>query len=145
MTNRPTVITLRHGWKYPPKTMYIDDLTGAIIEFARNNDWRCEASILYKYQNVEFEFIKSTPFGRLFSIKVKMDGPDKDMLLKELERLYLTFDVDAEAYELLSSDGHGVCGAPYRMRHVIEDVEASAEMIRELWDALLSFVPPDPY
>ena len=53
-----------------------------------------------------------------------------------MEEYYEGFDVDSEAYLWLDDNGHGTNGAPYRMRDVLEDMEAAERNIESLLDAI---------
>ena len=53
-----------------------------------------------------------------------------------MEEYYEGFDVDSETYLWLDDNGHGTNGAPYRMRDVLEDMEAAERGIENLLDAI---------
>ena len=44
--------------------------------------------------------------------------------------------MDEETYLWLDNRGHGKNGAPYRMRDVLEDMEAAEKMVEDLLDAI---------
>lgn len=108
--------------------MYIDDLTDAVVECAKANGWKVEAGIIYKKQTAEFEFGKFTPAGRDFSFSAEMKCANINSLINNIEEYYEGFDVDYEAYIWLDQSGHGRNGAPYRMRAVLEDMEATEKV-----------------
>lgn len=85
---------------------------------------------------VIFEFSKFTPAGQDFSFSVAMKGKDLNTLITDMEEYYESFDVDEETYLWLDSRGHGKNGAPYRMRDVLEDMEAAEKMVENLLDAM---------
>ena len=59
-----------------------------------------------------------------------------DSLVADMEEYYEGFDVDSETYLWLDDNGHGTNGAPYRMRDVLEDMEAAERGIENLLDAI---------
>lgn len=125
--------------------MYIDDLTDAVVECAKAKGWKVEAGIIYKKQTAEFEFGKFTPAGRDFSFSAEMKCANINSLIDNIEEYYEGFDVDYEAYIWLDQSGHGRNGAPYRMRAVLEDMEATEKMIEELLDAIKEMEVPEEY
>ncbi len=116
--------------------MYIDDLTDAVVECAKSKGWKVEAGIIYKKQTAEFEFGKFTPAGRDFSFSAEMKCANINSLIENIEEYYEDFDVDYETYIWLDQFGHGRNGAPYRVRAVLEDMEATEKMIEELLEAI---------
>lgn len=125
--------------------IYIDDLTDAVVECAKAKGWKVEAGIIYKKQTAEFEFGKFTPAGRDFSFSAEMKCANINSLIDNIEGYYEGFDVDYEAYIWLDQSGHGRNGAPYRMRAVLEDMEATEKMIEELLDAIKEMEVPEEY
>ena len=125
--------------------MYIDDLTDAIVACAEAKGWRVEAGIIYKEQKSEFEFFKYSPAGRDFSFNATMKCADINTLIKEIDSFYEDFDVDYETYIWLDQFGQGRNGAPYRMRAVLEDMEATEKMIEELLEAIKEMEVPEEY
>lgn len=66
-------------------------------------------------------------------------------LIEDIDNYYEGFDVDSETYLWLDQSGHGKRGAPYRMRAVLEDMEATEKMIEELLDAIKEMEVPEEY
>ena len=125
--------------------MYIDDLTDAIVACAEANGWKVNAGIYYKELISEFEFQKYSPAGRDFSFSAEMKCANINSLIENMEEYYEDFDVDSEAYIWLDQSGHGKNGAPYRMRSVLEDMEATERMIERLLDAIRNMEVPEEY
>lgn len=125
--------------------MYIDDLTDAVAACAEANDWTVQAAINYKEQKTEFEFGKFSPAGRDFSFSVEMKCANINSLIENFDKYYEDFDVDYETYIWLDQWGHGKNGAPYRLRAVLEDAEATEKMIEELLDAIKAMEVPEEY
>ncbi|MDE5726768.1 MAG: hypothetical protein K2H94_01410 [Duncaniella sp.] len=125
--------------------MYIDDLTDAVVACAEAKGWHVEAGIIYKEQKSEFEFGKYSPAGRDFSFSATMKCANINSLIEDIDNYYECFDVDSETYVWLDQFGHGKRGAPYRMRAVLEDMEATEKMIEELLDAIKEMEVPEEY
>lgn len=122
--------------------MYIDDLAAAVVECAEAKSWSVKASVDYKERTCELVFGKFSPSGRDFSFSAVMKNADINSLIEEIDCYYENFDVDYETYIWLDNSGHGKCGAPYRMRAVLEDMEATEKMIKELLDAVVEMELP---
>lgn len=125
--------------------MYIDDLTDAIVACAEANGWKVNAGIIYKEQKSEFEFQKYSPAERDFSFSAEMKCANINSFIENIGEYYENFDVDSETYIWLDQSGHGRNGAPYRMRAVLEDMEATEKMIGELLDAIKEMEVPEEY
>lgn len=125
--------------------MYIDDLTDAVVKCAETKGWKVEAAINYKEQKTEFEFGKFSPAGRDFSFSAEMKCANINSLIEDIDNYYKDYDVDYETYLWLDHSGHGKNGVPYRLRSVLEDVEATEKMIGELLDAISKMEVPEEY
>lgn len=125
--------------------MYIDDLTDAVVACAEAEGWNAEARINYMEQKTEFEFGKFSPGGRDFSFDVEMKCANINSLIENIDNYYESFDVDYETYIWLDQWGHGKNGAPYRLRSVLEDAEATEKMIEELLVAIKKMEVPEEY
>lgn len=125
--------------------MYIDDLTDAVVACAEAEGWKVEAGINYKEQNTLFEFSKFSPGGRDFSFEVEMKCANINSLIENIDTYYENFDVDYETYIWLDQWGHGKNGAPYRLRAVLEDVEATEKMVDKLLVAISTMEVPEEY
>lgn len=125
--------------------MYIDDLTDAVVACAEAEGWSVEAGITYKEQKADFEFSKYSPAGQDFSFSAVLSDGDFSTLIKEIEDYYEGFDVDYQTYIWLDNFGHGKNGAPFRLRAVLEDMEATERMILDLLDKIKDLDVPEPY
>lgn len=85
---------------------------------------------------IEFEFSQYTPAGQDFYFCVEMKDNDPDTLLKEIEQYYEGYDPDYEAYLWIGTDGHGKNGAPYHIKDIVSDKEATEAMINTLYETL---------
>lgn len=77
-------------------------------------------------------FSKYSPAGQDFSISIE-PFESAEELINSIHQRYVEFDADSETYLWLDNDGHGKNGAPYRMRDVLEDMEACKKMIYDLF------------
>lgn len=112
------------------------DIINTVLGCAENCGWH-----VYVYDDptkdeVIFEFSKFTPAGHDFSFSATMQDGSFDDLIKEVEDYYEGFDPDEEAYLWLDESGHGRNGAPYRMKDVLEDMEAAYNMVSDLFKEL---------
>lgn len=112
------------------------DVKNTVTSCAENSGWH-----VYVYDDptkdeVIFEFSKFTPAGHDFSFSATMQDGSFDDLIKEVEDYYEGFDPDEEAYLWLDESGHGRNGAPYRMKDVLEDMEAAYNMVSDLFKEL---------
>lgn len=98
-----------------------------IVEVLEDTDWNIYVD------NEAIQFSKISPAGQDFSVIVSQeDIKSLDDLIESISNRYDNFDVSAEAYLWLDSNGHGVNGAPYEMIDVYNDMEACCENIDEL-------------
>ena len=107
-----------------------------ITECAESNGWNVSIDTKQEKDIVVFEFSKYTPAGQDFSFSATMRDNSLDTLVADMEEYYEGFDVDSETYLWLDDNGHGTNGAPYRMRDVLEDMEAAERSIKSLLDAI---------
>lgn len=96
---------------------------------AENLGWSVE-----KIDQFEYCFSKFSPHGQDFSIAV--GGECIEDILDNIYEEYENFDVSEETYLWLDDTGHGRNGAPYRMKDVLEDMEACEQMILDLYNDL---------
>ena len=113
-----------------------------IIEKVKRKAEKDGWSVTYEHEEdtltTNFSFAKFTPAGQDFSFSADMIGANFSQLITNIAVYYNEFDVDEQTYIWLDEYGHGKNGAPYRMRDVLEDMEAAQNMIWELRDSLLS-------
>lgn len=103
-----------------------------VTDKAEDLGWSVYAEHIQECDQTQFEFSKLTPAGKDFSILGVMEGRSLESLMSSLHEYYEGFDVDAETYLWLDKSGHGMGGAPYRMRDVLDDMEAAAKMMHRL-------------
>lgn len=91
-------------------------------------------------------FQKYSPAGQDFCFDIDMtDYEDEndliqaDLLIEEIHFRVDDFDPSYEAYLWLDDTGHGRSGAPYNMRDVYDDMEASGEMLENLLSVLSDY------
>ncbi len=117
-----------------PFNMRTKRLIKKIVRCAEDKGWNVN---IERHNGMTiFEFSQFTPAGQDFSFSAAMTANDLDSLIADMEDYYEGFDVDSEAYLWLDGNGHGRNGAPYRMRDVLEDMEAAEGMTKTLLDAV---------
>lgn len=82
-----------------------------------------------------YELGKYSPAGHDFWISVDSEG-SAEWFIENLFEVYCDFDVSYETYLWLDSNGHGKKGAPYDMRDLYDDMEASQNNILALYNEL---------
>lgn len=95
------------------------------------NDWSAQV-VERNGDTIMCELQKRSPAGQDFSFNIWTDD-DGSSLAHDIFEYYENFDVSSEAYLWLDYTGHGMNGAPYDMKDVYEDIEACAEMVKELY------------
>lgn len=95
------------------------------------NDWSAQV-VERNGDTIICEFQKCSPAGQDFSFNIWTDD-DGSSLAHDIFEYYENFDVSSEASLWLDCTGHGMNGAPYDMKDVYEDMEACAEMVKELY------------
>lgn len=116
--------------------MKTKDIINSIIGCAEDIGWHVNTYDHPTKDKVMFEFSKFTPAGQDFSFSATMQGCSVCSLTKDVEDYYEGFDPDEETYLWLDESGHGRNGAPYRMKDVLEDMEAAYDMVSDLSMAL---------
>ena len=82
--------------------------------------------------NIRFGFQRYTRYGQDFLFNADMQGEDIDTLIASVKEYYEGFDPDYEAYLWIGDDGHGINGAHYHIKDIVEDMEDAEERIYEL-------------
>lgn len=109
-------------------------------EVAENLDF----SVSVYEDNGDIEIGKYSPAGQDFSVSFYVDtetmnGTDETAyreIIDALEERAHDFDPDEEASLWIGDDGHGVNGAPYHIKDIIEDMETCKRYLFELVDEL---------
>lgn len=106
-----------------------------IIEIAANEGWSVDISeINENVDNICFQCY--SPAGKDFSFDVEVKNNNPEILLKEMTDYYDDFNPDREALLWCDENGHGLRGAPKRLKDIIIDFEKVEEAIHQL---LLTF------
>ena len=98
-------------------------------EIANRLDW----NVNYKKEYITLG--KYSPAGQDFSIRIDKKNTLEE-LAEEVWKRYKGYDVSAETYLWLGSDGHGKNGAPYDLGDIYEDRKCCKENLKELHDEL---------
>lgn len=115
----------------------IEKIIDKVTRIAEKENWNVQCEVDEETLTTDFEFSKYTPAGQDFSFRIDMIGANLKQLITNITSYYNDFDVDYETSLWLDEFGHGENGAPYRMRDVLEDMEAAENMIWELRCALV--------
>ena len=109
-----------------------------ITEIAEMLGWSVDFS---KPQNgkTDVNFAKYTSYGQDFNFSVELEGDDMEGFIDNIHDYYENFDVDAEAYIWIGSDGHGKNGAPYHITDIVKDMEEAEAMIADLYEAFKQY------
>lgn len=78
----------------------------------------------------EYMIGKFSARGQDFNIFVS--GETAEELVDSIYEAYENYDVSTETYLWLDNSGHGINGAPYDMRDVLEDMESCEQAILDL-------------
>ena len=101
-----------------------------IVQIAEDLGWSVDVS------EEELLFGKFSPEGQDFSFPINKE--DFDDITWAIHNYIDNFDISEEVYLWLDNTGHGKNGAPYDMKDLYEDFEASLENVDELLKALLA-------
>ena len=113
-----------------------------IYEIAEREGWQVDCYYVNNETEVCFTFEKYSPAGQDFYFSVSVPNEeDEDAFCYNVRhaiyKYWEGFDVCYETYILLDETGHGRNGAPYDMKDLYEDMQTCADMIHDLWLALI--------
>lgn len=77
-------------------------------------------------------FQRYSPADQDFNMSIEMPNNDPNEFLKNLDDYYENFDPDSEALNWCDKEGHGINGAPKRLKDIIIDFEEIEKEIKEL-------------
>lgn len=109
--------------------MMNENLVNKIVETIEGTNWDLTVNKDY------FTFSIVSEAGQDFQVEIESVDNLEDLIV-EISNKYDDFDISAEAYLWLDSDGHGMNGAPYEMADVYEDMAECRESIDELHSAI---------
>lgn len=81
---------------------------------------------------VDVCFQRYSPAGKDFNMEIEMPDNDPNEFLANLSNYYENFDPDGEALNWCDKEGHGINGAPKRLKDIIIDFEEIEKEIKEL-------------
>ena len=113
-----------------------------IYEIAEREGWQVDCYYVNNETEVCFTFEKYSPAGQDFYFSVSVPNEEDedtfyDNVADAIYTYWKDFDVCYETYIWLDETGHGRNGAPYDMKDLYEDTQACADMIHDLWLALI--------
>ena len=112
------------------------DRIDTVVRCGETNGWNVSADAGQKNGFVMLVCSTWSTAGLNCALTGTLIGQDLESLITDMENYYDDFDVDEETYLWLDNRGHGKNGAPYRMRDVLEDMEAAEKMVEDLLDAI---------
>lgn len=77
-------------------------------------------------------FQRYSPADQDFNMSIEMPANDPNEFLANLSNYYENFDPDGEALNWCDKEGHGINGAPKRLKDIIIDFEEIEKEIKEL-------------
>ena len=116
---------------------------GKIYEISEREGWQVDSYYVDEQKTeVCLSFEMYSPAGRDLSFEVYVPNEEDedivfDYLKNAIYKYWEGFDVSYETYIWLDETGHGRNGAPYDMKDLYEDTQACADMIHDLWLALI--------
>ena len=113
-----------------------------IYEIAEREGWQVDCYYVNNETEVCFTFEKYSPAGQDFYFEVSVPNEEDedtfyDNVADAIYAYWKDFDVCYETYIWLDETGHGRNGAPYDMKDLYEDMQTCADMIHDLWLALI--------
>ena len=87
----------------------------------------------------EYYFSKYSSAGQDFGFSVDI-GDTVEKFADNVLDYFNDYEPSAEAMLWLDGDGHGINGAPYEMRDVLDDMIECRGFIQELYEIVQSFI-----
>ena len=115
------------------------EIINGITRIAEQQGWDIECVEDIERKTTLVGFYQFTPQGQDFYFDARMQADDLDTFIHSMTEYIDAFDVDEETYLWLDSDGHGKNGAPYRMRDVLDDMEAAERMMNDLLETIIQW------
>ena len=106
-------------------------LLDLIISIGENKGWTVDTTDNGKDLACIF-FQRYSPAGKDFNMSIEMPSNDPKEFLANLSNYYENFDPDGEALYWCDEEGHGINGAPKRLKDIIIDFEEIEKEIKEL-------------
>lgn len=102
-----------------------------ITEIGEKKGWKVDFSENDK-THVDVYFQRYSPAGQDFYMSIEIVDNDTEVFLQNLSDYYENFDPDGEALNWCDKKGHGINGAPKRLKDIIIDFEEIEKKIKEL-------------
>ncbi len=116
-------------------TMKQQEIINKIIEASEAIGWFVTTSKL-EDDAVEVNFNTDTKYGQDLNCWATLIDTDIESLANEIQRWYECYDPDEETLLWVGVNGHGVNGAPYRLRDILNDMEDAESRLGDLAIAL---------
>lgn len=106
-------------------------LLDLIISIGQNKGWTVDF-LDHDNKLVDVCFQRYSPADQDFNMAIEITDNDPKEFLKNLANYYENFDPDSEALNWCDKEGHGINGAPKRLKDIIIDFEEIEKEIKEL-------------
>lgn len=106
-------------------------LLDLIISIGQNKGWTVDF-LDHDNKLVDVCFQRYSPADQDFNMTIEITDNDPKEFLKNLANYYENFDPDSEALNWCDKEGHGINGAPKRLKDIIIDFEEIEKEIKEL-------------
>ena len=99
-----------------------------------NSDWEVDFS--QENSSVTATFVPLFSLNRDYSLEIE-DVRDFDDLCKKVQESYEGFYPDYETFLWIGPNGHGINGAPYRIRDILDEQELIESKLSDLSRSLI--------
>lgn len=106
-------------------------LIDLIISIGQNKGWTVDITDNDNYL-ADIFFQRYSPAGHDFNMSIEMLANDPKDFLENFSNYYDNFYPDGEALNWCDKEGHGINGAPKRLKDIIIDFEEIEKEIKEL-------------
>ncbi len=118
-------------------------MSNDFLELAETLGWSYNVSEPTNEDDVYVELEKHSPQGQDFIATIWFEDGNECDFIDRLCEYWQDFDPDEEAVKWIGEDGHGVKGAPYSAREILNGMEDCKCMLRELFIAFHNRAFPD--
>lgn len=114
-----------------------DTIWERIERIAAENGWNMTHSeSCSNPRDLDIEFEKYTSAYQDFFVCATLRANNPSTLIEDLREHYDGFDPDEEAMLWIGPDGHGLKGAPYHIKEIVDDMIVAGGMLGDLVSAM---------
>ena len=92
-----------------------------------------ELGLTVEYNDDGIDISRYTPYGQDWHLEI--DAENLFQLIEKLQWEWQSFDVDYEAFLWIGRDGHGMNGAPYHIKEILDDMKECKDYIEFLFQS----------